>query len=88
MDKEELTGQLEQLRAEIAGLQQADPEAKRRLDALVLRIEARVDSVDDAEHHSRLLDDLRETVAELEAAHPAATAIINRFLVTLANMGI
>ena len=84
MSEKEIQRDLEELRQEIAALETT----KARLERLALDIEKRLADPEDSEHHTKLIESLRDAVTELEAAHPAATAMINRFLVTLSNMGI
>ena len=84
MSENEVRRDLEELRAEIATLENT----KARLERLVVDIEKRLAEPADAAHHTALIESLKDAVTELEAAHPQATAMINRFLVTLSNMGI
>ena len=78
---------LGELLAELDRLEDEEAEVRARLDALVARIETRLDTPDDAEHHDSLVEEVRASVLQLEVSHPRATAVLNRIMAALGNLG-
>ncbi len=87
MSDELLRQSLTELRSELERLEAEGAEVRERLDALVAGIETRLDTPDDTAHHHSLVRDLRRSTLKLEVSHPRATAILNRIMATLGNIG-
>lgn len=85
-DKNQLNEALQALRNEIDNLN-TDESRKQSLNALADQVEQQFDDSSNTENQG-LIESLEETIGEFEVEHPALTSIINRLLVTLANMGI
>lgn len=79
---------LEQLHGEVESLERSDTETKNRLNNLILDLEKTIDRPVDAEHHENVVQDLRESIRQLEVEHPRTTGILNHIMMTLSNMGI
>ena len=76
-----------QLRKEIEGLGDQNPELRARLEALLNELEDRLEATDDASH-LHLVENMKDTVAQFELEHPRLTGILNELMVTLSNLGI
>ena len=87
MSDEQLRQSLTELRSELERLEAEEAEVRERLDALIAGIETRLDLPDDIAHHHSLVRDLRRSTLQLEVSHPRATAILNRIMATLGNIG-
>lgn len=87
MSKENLVRDLERLRAEIAQLARNNPDASRKLNALINNLEKRISTPTDDDNDD-LVEQVKNEITLFEAEHPRATAILNDILVTLSNMGI
>ncbi len=85
-DKKQLNEALQSLRDEIENLT-TEESRKQSLYALADQIEQQLDSSSTSKDQG-LSKTLEETINEFEVEHPDLTAIINRILVTLGNMGI
>lgn len=83
----ELRESLVELRAELDRLEAEEAEVRARLDALAAGIETKLDTPDDAEDDDSLIEEVRDSVLELEVSHPKATAILNRIMAALGNLG-
>ena len=75
------------LRKEIEGLGDQNPELKARLETLLNELEDRLEATDD-ENHLHLVEDMKEAVSQFEIEHPRLTGILNDLMVTLSNLGI
>ncbi len=85
----ELQDLIAQLRTEISGLREVDPDRADSIAAFakVSALEAtRPDQQPDATKTA--IDDLQSSVTGFEAAHPKLTAVVNRIASTLSNLGI
>jgi len=87
MSDEQLRQSLTELRSELERLEAEEAEVRERLDALIAGIETRLDAPGDSAHHHSLVRDLRRSTLQLEVSHPRATAILNRIMATLGNIG-
>ncbi|GMQ96077.1 MAG: hypothetical protein BMS9Abin14_576 [Gammaproteobacteria bacterium] len=88
MPDEKLRRSLEDLRSELARLEDQEAQVRERLSALISGVETRLEKPEDAAHHQSLVQDLRQSISEFEVSNPGATAILNEIMVTLGNMGI
>ena len=87
MSDEQLRQSLTELRSELERLEAEEAEVRERLDALIAGIETRLDAPGDIAHHHSLVRDLRRSTLQLEVSHPRATAILDRIMATLGNIG-
>ena len=87
MSKENLIGDLERLRAEIARVADDNPDTSRKLNTLINDLETRISDIT-ADDNDDLVEQIKNEITQFEAEHPRATAILNDILVTLSNMGI
>ena len=86
--KDQLIKSLEALRAEIEKLSEGDKESKIRLEQLVADVETKINHPEDLDHHSNLVQDVKNSVAHFEVSHPAVTGFLNDIMIALSNMGI
>jgi hypothetical protein len=89
MEKQTLRGQLEELDAELKrteSIDEGEREALRRLEGDIREILAR--EGDHPQEYEGLGERLRETVAQLEASHPAVTMRMRQVIDQLSFMGI
>lgn len=77
--------QLQELRTLVSQSHDLPETAKERLLGLVAQAET--ESADDSTPNNAIAE-MPTTLTELEAAHPEATAFLNRLATTLGNMGI
>ena len=87
MSDEQLRQSVTELRSELDRLEAEEAKVRERLKALIASVETHVDAPGDTAHHDSLVQDLRQTILELEVSHPRATGILNRITTTLANIG-
>lgn len=87
MPDKKLRQSLTELRAELGRLEAEEAKVRARLDAVIASVETHVDAPDDAAHHESLVEDLRESILELEVSHPRATTILNQIAAALGNIG-
>ncbi len=87
MSKSDLQEPLERLRAEIKKLGEDDDAIKQRMQRLVADLERKLES-EDSEHEPHLIEGLRQNIENFEVEHPRLTAVLNRVMVSLSNMGI
>lgn len=90
MDKDQLNESLVKLRDELSSLPELDNasrEALRRLDGDIHRILQSPGDVPPS-HHASLLESLEDSVQYLEASHPTITALMNRLIKAMSDMGI
>jgi len=88
MHDEKLRQSLNELRSELERLEAEEAQVRERLDALISGVETRLDKPDDSAQHQSLVQDVHQSIAQLEVSHPRTTAILNEIMVTLGNMGI
>ncbi len=88
MSRGELHEPLERLQDEIQKLGEDDEVIKGRMQRLVDELERKLDSSEDSEDEPDLIESLRENVERFEVEHPNLTAVLNRIMVHLSNMGI
>ncbi len=88
MGQEELRESLEHLRAEIEEADLSQGEARAQLEALVVDIERRLEAPEDHSQHETLVANLKDAFDRFKTEHPRATAILNRVLVSLGEVGI
>ena len=77
---------LQALREQVTAADDLPPMVQGRLLALIAQAEQNTPA--DADTPKTSPGTLSSTMTELEAAHPEATAFLNRFAITLGNMGI
>ena len=87
MSDEQLRQSLTELRTELSRLEAEEAKVRERLDALIASVETHVDAPGDIAHHDSLVQDLSESVLELEVSHPRATTILNQIAAALGNIG-
>ena len=87
MSDGQLRQSLTELRTELERLEAEEAEVRDRLDALIVGIETRLDAPHNIPHHHSLVRDLRQSILQLEVSHPSATAMLNRMMAALGNMG-
>lgn len=90
MNKDQLNESLVKLREEMRSLSELDEasrEALRRLDGDIHRILQSSCDVPPS-HHASLRESLKDSVQYLEASHPTITALMNRLIKALSDMGI
>jgi hypothetical protein len=85
---EDLKDSLERLRREIERIEGVDVQSREKLDGLVRSIQLKLEHPQDTRHHQDLMDRLNDDVDYFEVSHPELTAIMNRIMVTLGNLGI
>jgi predicted nuclease with TOPRIM domain len=88
MPDKQLRQSLNELRSELERLETEEAQVRERLDALISGVETRLDEPEDSDQHQTLVEDVRQSISQLEVSHPRATAILNEIMVTLGNMGI
>jgi hypothetical protein len=88
MSDDRLHTVLEQLRAEVERLGTSDPAGRARLQALIEDLEGQLDAASDDSTQADLLDNLPDTLRQLEVEYPRLTAILGRVASTLSSMGI
>ncbi len=82
--KRKLDEDLKRLRSE---LENADETTRKRMEALVEKVEQRL-AEGEGKAAQGLLQELEEEIMQFEIKHPRLTAILNDLMVTLSNMGI
>ena len=89
MDKQELREQLEELHAELQGVESLNDDERKLLRNLTRDIQEVLAREDEhTEHYSGLGERLRETIAQLETSHPKITLLMRQIIDQLAFMGI
>ena len=90
MPKAELLKSLEDLRAEIEILAVDKTEIKDHMNALITDLESGIENLEGLKpkHRAALLERLRDGLKLSEVEHPTITAILNRIMVVLSNMGV
>ena len=90
MDNEKFRRDLEKLDAEMKNIQQLDDDSKDKLNRLTSNIQPILKLGKDAsaEHHSNLLESLKDSIQHFEVSHPALSAVMNNAINTLSDMGI
>ena len=87
MANEHLHQALTELRAELHRLEVKEANVRERLDAVIASVETHIDAPDDTVHHDSLVQNLSESILELEVSHPRASAILNKVMAALGNIG-
>ena len=89
MDKQELREQLEELHAELQGVESLNDDERKLLQNLASDVREALNREDEhAEHYNSLRERLKETVAEIEASHPRITLLMRQIIDQLSFMGI
>ena len=88
MTDNRLKQELDRLRLEIKDLASENIETREKLDSLISDIEKKLEGLSDEDHHTTLIENLKDAIAQFETEHPRATAILNDIMITLGNMGI
>lgn len=86
----QLLHSIEQLRDELQQSHSLDVEQRTELLNVLRALEHVLAEEDDvtADQHQPLIDQLKESVWQIEASHPTLTVIVGRILDNLARMGI
>jgi hypothetical protein len=85
----ELQALIAQLKTEIAGLRQTDPDRAQRIATFAETSAHEATRPDPEPETTKLaIGDLESSVAGFEAAHPKLTAVVNRIASTLSSIGI
>jgi hypothetical protein len=90
MDKDQLNETLAGLQDKLRSVTEVDDpsrETLKKLDGDIHRILQNSGEVPPA-HHASLRKSLEDSVEYLEASHPAITALMNRLIKALSDMGI
>ncbi len=87
MAEKEINEALFALRQEVERLEQSHPAVKERLEALLIKLETRLEAAED-DTHVHLLEDVKQALTQFEVEHPRVTGILNDLMVTLSNLGI
>ena len=88
MPDDRLRQSLSELRSELERLEAEEAQVRERLDALIAGVEMHLDQPADSARQQSLVEDVRQSISQLEVSHPRTTAILNEIMVTLGNMGI
>ena len=87
MAEKEVNEALFNLRSEIEGLDDSNPDLKSKLEGLLDELEDRLEATED-QNHLHLVEDMKEAVSSFEVEHPRITGIVNDLMVALSNLGI
>ena len=90
MDKDQLNENLAKLQEELESVTEIDDpsrETLKKLDGDIHRILQNSEEVP-AAHHASLRESLEDSVEYLEASHPTITALMNRLIKVMSDMGI
>ncbi len=87
MPEQKLRDNLKKLRAEIEQVADSDIQTKNKLNKLINDIEASIDP-DQESTDLKIVQNIKEAVAQFETEHPRTTAILNDIMLALSNMGI
>jgi predicted RNase H-like nuclease (RuvC/YqgF family) len=85
---EDLKDSLKKLRREIEKIEGVDNQSREKLDRLLRSIQLKLEHPQDARHHQHLIEQLDDAIDHFEVSHADLTAIMNRIMVTLGNLGI
>ncbi|GAB6067568.1 hypothetical protein JCM13664_08860 [Methylothermus subterraneus] len=76
---------IKRLRAE---LEHVDEPTRKRLEALLERVEQQLSESEEKPGRHGLLEELEKEIMHFEVEHPRLTAIVNDIMLALSNMGI
>ena len=79
---------LSTLRREMNALDIGDDDARRRLDELIVDIEARIKDPDGARAGGGLSGQLKASILKFEVSHPRLAGVVNDLVDKLSAMGI
>lgn len=80
---------LYELHTELEKLKAKDPDLHKRLEGLTEEITAMVENRSDADGSTEALrSNIQKTAEQFESEHPTVTAVLDRFVTLLSNMGI
>jgi len=88
MQNAKLKEALEELRAEINRADMSDGQARDRLNSLITELEKRIEHPADQKQDASLIDNLKDSIGQLEVEHPRATTILNQIMTSLGGIGI
>jgi hypothetical protein len=90
VDKKRVLDALATLKAELAGDQDIDPQARETLERMAADVQARMESgaAPTGEDEESLSGQLDDVLLGFEAEHPKVTAAINQVAAALASLGI
>jgi len=88
MQSEKLRQSLEELRTAINASDLADGPARENLNRLISDIEGKLANPDDTARHATLVDNVKDSIQQLELEHPRATTILNQIMAALGGVGI
>ena len=82
MSREQLNDLLDELRTEVRRLD-SDQQSRNHLNDLIANIEDEID-----QPPTSIADNIQGHIQHFETEHPNITAVLNKIMVTLGNMGI
>jgi hypothetical protein len=90
MEQNALRDSLTRLHAELAKIENVDPESGTALKKLAEDIRRVLENSGEIpeNHHQSLLTSLEESVGHFEASHPLLVSLINRIIKNLSDMGV
>lgn len=87
MSKKEIQESLERLKVEVNALDAAHAADKERIETLIRNLERQLNGAETPDH-GHMIDQIDDTVTQLEVEHPTITGILNGIATTLSNYGI
>ena len=88
MQDAKLKEALEQLREEINQSGLADGPARTRLNGLISDLENKIGKEADEQANDSLVEQIKDSIGQLELEYPRTTTILNQILTTLGGAGI
>jgi hypothetical protein len=87
MSKKEIQESLERLKVEVDALDATHKADKDRINTLIGNLEQQLSGEEEPDH-GPMIDQIDDTVTQLEVEHPTITGILNGIATTLSNYGI
>ena len=87
MSKEKIQESLDRLKQEVGKLNVAQAADKKRIQQLIAELERRMEAPGALDQEG-LIDQIDDTLKELEVEYPTITGILNGIATTLSNYGI
>lgn len=90
MKKQQLHKSIEELRAELEKVQEAEDHVRERIQGLLKEIDGLVDTSGEIspQRHEQFLERLKESVQYFEASHLSLTHAVSRVINALSGIGI
>lgn len=88
MQSAKLREALEELRAEINHSDMSAGPARDRLNGLITELERKIENPDDSDQNASLIENVRDSIGQLEVEYPRTTTILNQIMTTLGGIGI